>query len=180
MAVLWMLVGENRAPGADGTAAKAIVKEAVIPAPRGEVWKAWTTSDGATTFLAPQAHIELEIGGPYELYFVPTAPAGARGSEGCKILSYLPGEMLSYDWNAPPQFPDVRHGPHTWVVVRLDDMPNKGTRVRIAHLGWHEGDNWDKAYRYFDRAWDVVLQRLGQRFTQGPIDWKAVADPAKR
>jgi uncharacterized protein YndB with AHSA1/START domain len=166
-----------REPAANGSggAGKAIYKEAIIPAPRDEIWKAWTTSEGACTFFAPQAHIDLTIGGPYELYFVPTAPEGARGSEGCKVLSYLPLEMLSFDWNAPPHFPDLRNGPHTWIVLRFDEVPGKGTKIRVAHLGWREGEDWDKVYHYFDRAWDVVLQRLARRFSEGPIDWKAAA-----
>jgi hypothetical protein len=46
--------------------------------------------------------------------------------------------------------------------------------MRFTHLGWGEGEDWDKAYAYFDHAWGaVVLPRLRQRFEKGPLDWSA-------
>lgn len=162
-------------------AERAISKEATVPGPRAELWKAWTTTEGVTTFLAPSANVELAVGGAYEMYFVPAAPLGSRGSEGCRILAFVPDEMLAFSWNAPPQFPAVRNGPvKTWVVVRLEEAGPGATRVRLAHLGWQPGADWEQVYNYFDRAWDVVLKRLDQRFRQGPIDWQAVSRPASK
>ena len=73
---------------------RSIVKEACIAAPPSEVWKAWTTAEGIRTFMAQDARIELRPGGPYEIYFNPNAEEGARGSEGCQVLSYIPERML--------------------------------------------------------------------------------------
>ena len=42
---------------------------------------------GVTSFFAPVAHLELRLGGPYEMLFDRDALAGSRGSEGCTILS---------------------------------------------------------------------------------------------
>ena len=50
----------------------------------------------------------------------------------------------------------------------------EATRLRLTHLGWGEGADWDAAYQYFDGAWrTVVLPRFKHRFEQGPIDWNA-------
>lgn len=168
-------------PSANAGDGRMITKEATVPAPRAEVWKAWTTTEGVTTFLAPQAQVDLTVGGAFELYFVPAAPAGSRGSEGCRVLAFVPEEMLAFTWNAPPQFPAVRNGPvKTWVVVRLEDAGPNATRVRLTHLGWQPGADWDQVYSYFNRAWEVVLRRLDQRFRQGPIDWAAANRPAAK
>jgi uncharacterized protein YndB with AHSA1/START domain len=154
---------------------RAIVKETVIPAPRADVWQAWTTSDGARSFFAPEADIVLEVGGPYELYFDTDAPVGSRGSEGMKVLRFVPEETLSFEWNAPPRFAEIReHGPRTWVVVRLEDSHGATTRLRLSHLGWRQGGRWDEVHAYFEHAWDTVLSRLVRRFESGPIDWDAV------
>lgn len=152
-----------------------ILKEVVVGAPRADVWRAWTTVAGAVSFFAPSAHIELEPGGAFEIYFDPDAAPGSRGSEGMRVLSYLPGEMLSFEWNAPPRFAEARAGhERTWVVVRLDDEPETGaTRVRLAHLGWRSGGQWEQVREYFERAWDTVLARLVRRFVSGPVDWEA-------
>lgn len=42
------------------------------------------------------------------MYFNLNAPSGKKGSEGMKILSFLPETMLSFEWNAPPDFPEIR------------------------------------------------------------------------
>ncbi len=158
---------------------RVIQKEAIINATIENVWDAWTTSKGAEAFFAPKANIKLGIGGPYELYFDPDAPEGSRGSEGMKILSFLPMEMLSFDWNAPPQYPTVRGDQHTWVVVQFNAIDSSKTRIRLSHVGWKEGDEWNKVFQYFKRAWDVVLARLEYRFSTGPTDWNDRYSPPK-
>jgi len=60
---------------------RVIRKEVKVNTSIEKVWKAWTTNDGATTFFAPKARIELTPGGPYELYFDPEAPKGSQGGE---------------------------------------------------------------------------------------------------
>ena len=74
---------------------RMIQKEVTVAAPVAEIWQAWTTEEGALTFFAPKANVELAIGGRYEMLFDPAAPPGSQGGEGLKILSYLPEEMLS-------------------------------------------------------------------------------------
>jgi hypothetical protein len=41
----------------------------------------------------------------------------------------------------------------------------------MTHLGWGDGGEWDKAYDYFNKAWDNVLANLQKRFVSGPVDW---------
>jgi len=152
---------------------KTLKKEVIVAASPDDVWRAWTTTEGVVAFFAPEASVDLRIGGEYELYFDLDAPLGERGSEGAKVLSYLPSEMLCFSWNAPPEMPEVRRE-RTWVVVRLEPARSGSTRVRIDHLGWGRGDQWDQARAYFDRAWDIVLRRLRDRFESGPIDWSSI------
>ncbi len=152
---------------------KSIRKTALVEANIDEVWKAWTTYEGVTSFFAPEAKIGLFIGGPYEMYFDMDAPEGSRGGEGLRILSYLPPEMLSFEWNAPPSFPTERNV-KTWVVVLLKEMQEGRTEVSLSHFGWREGLRWNEVYDYFERAWDIVLARLQRRFIEGPIEWDSL------
>jgi uncharacterized protein YndB with AHSA1/START domain len=160
-----------------------IRKEVTVNAPIEEVWNAWTKSDGATRFFAPRARIELAVGGSYELFFDLEAPKGSQGSEGCRVLSFLPLEMLSFEWNAPPEFLRVRKEQmkkHAWVVVQFCPVAREQTRVRLTHLGWREGEEFEKVFQYFLRAWDIVLGRLEQMFSTGkPIDWRSPHSPPK-
>lgn len=95
---------------------KVIKKEATVKAPLRAVWKAWTTDEGVRTFFAPDSNVELKIGGLYEIFFLPDAAEGDKGSDGMRVLSFLPEKMLSFEWNNPPSLPEVR-GEKTWVVV---------------------------------------------------------------
>ncbi len=145
-------------------------KEFVVPATLDQVWQAWTTSQGTKTFFSPSVKIELRLGGPYEIYFLLENPYGLRGSEECKILSFLPKKMLSFEWNAPPQFGELR-GKHTQVILHFEEVRPGQVKVTFDQLGWGKGEEWDKLYQYFDKAWDQVLNNLKKRFESGPLDW---------
>jgi len=150
---------------------RMIHKTAVIPAPRADVWQVWTTVEGTQTFFAPHTVLELKPGGQFEVHFFPDALPGQRGAENLRVLSYLPERMFSFEWDAPPRWPEIRVQ-RTHVVVLFDDA-DEGTRVDFYHLGWRDGEDWDAVYAYFVDAWDVIMSRLRQRFEEGPIDWDA-------
>jgi uncharacterized protein YndB with AHSA1/START domain len=133
-----------------------------------EVWRVWTTSEGAEEFFAEKANIRLAIGGPYEIQFDPKDERS--GTKGLKILSYAPEEMISFQWNAPPEMPEVRNG-GTWVVVQMRPEGTDRTRVTVTHYGWKDGAEWDRAFAHFTRGWGGLMKRLERRFTDGPIDW---------
>lgn len=142
---------------------RILAKKAVVDAPLAEVWHAWTTSEGIKAFWGVESNIELEIGGPYELFMGMTEPdeSGTRGSEGCRVLSYIPMEMVSFEWNFPPAVPTLRNAhAKTFIVLRFEAAGDRKTRVRLYQLGWQDGEDWDKGYTYFDRAWSFVLDLL--------------------
>ena len=147
----------------------AIICEITVPASISDVWQAWTTEAGATTFFAPACKIDLKPGGAYEMYFDLDAPIGEQGGEDMIILAIQPENFLSFTWNAPPDLPQVR-GQMTHVVVRLIEVDPEHTQVSMRHDGWGEGGEWDLAFEYFTRAWgEVVLPRLKYRFENGPL-----------
>lgn len=148
---------------AGGMVERQLTKEATIAAPPAEVFAALSTSEGWKAFLEADAHVELRVGGPMEIYFAPEMEDGLRGSEGCQILSYVPDRMLSYSWNAPPSIPEAR-AKRTWIVVLLHPMDEGATRLEIHHLGFGEGPVWDETYQYFDRAWGLVADALVAHF----------------
>ena len=140
---------------------KQIKKAKRIEEPVEKVWWRWTTHDGLKTFLGKENKIELRPGGAFEIYFLLENPEGLRGSEGCKILSYLPYQMLSFSWNAPPQHMEVRESEFkTWVVVNFIPLSDHQTEVTLSHLGWPGDEKWTPVYDYFNSAWDTVLNGL--------------------
>jgi uncharacterized protein YndB with AHSA1/START domain len=142
--------------------ARRIDREVTVHASRGEVWKAWTTVEGAR-FFSPAANIELRPGGAYEMYFDPQAPEGKKGGEGNRIIAFEPERMLLFSWNAPTKFGPLREE-RTYVLLQLDDAGEGRTRVRLTHFGWREGKDWDAVYGYFGGAWTWVLGQLETKY----------------
>lgn len=151
---------------------KILRKEVIVPASLKEVWDTWTTTEGVKTFFSSDAKVELAVGGPYEIYFILENPYGLKGSEDCKILSYLPMEMLSFDWSAPPEFGDLRNR-RTQVILQFEEIEPEKVKVKFSQYGWGKGEDWNRLYDYFDKAWSYVLGNLKKRFTEGPIDWSS-------
>lgn len=151
-------------------AERAIDAEITVPAGVDAVWQAWTTRDGVRGFFAPDAHVEARVGGPFQIYMDPGAEPGHRGADDMRFLALQPPRMLSFDWNAPPHLAAVRQQ-RTVVIVRLHPQGSQSTRVTLHHTGWGDGDEWDRAFQYFDKAWPAVLGNLKLRFETGPKDW---------
>ena len=152
-------------------AERALDKEVVVDAGVDQLWEAWTTREGITSFFSPDAHIEPRVGGAFQIYMDPGAEAGMRGADDMRYLALQPKKMISFDWNAPPSLPEARQQ-RTFVIVRFEPVTDKTTKVTLHHVGWGDGGEWDKSYAYFDRAWGYVLGNLKARFDKGPMDWK--------
>lgn len=141
--------------------------ERIVELPRQRVWELLESSAGWKRWLGVESKIEMTPGGAFEIYFGSDAPEGQRGSEGCKVLSLVPGRMLSYSWNANPMHAHARTK-HTWVVIELADAGAAATRVTLRHLGFaeqakenpeHEAE-WKDVRAYFQNAWGRVLDEM--------------------
>ena len=143
---------------------RQLKKKVILHGKLDEIWDSWTTTDGVKGVFAPDARVELRIGGPYEIYFTPDAAPGQRGSEDCRILSYVPREMLSFEWNAPPSFGTLRYV-KTQVNIHLLEIEPGKVKLDFIHHGWGKSPEWEKLYDYFDRAWGSVLELYEKRFS---------------
>jgi uncharacterized protein YndB with AHSA1/START domain len=159
-------------PAARPLCGRLVERTATVAAPPAAVYEAFTTEAGIKTFFAPEARVDLRIGGAYELYFDPEAPPGQRGGEGCTVQGLVPAERLAVTWNFPPSLPSIR-GEFALVDLRFEPAADGGTRVSLLHRGFPTGPDGDAAIAYFERAWGIVLERLARRFATGPLVWAA-------
>jgi uncharacterized protein YndB with AHSA1/START domain len=157
---------------------RTIVLDALVDAPPHEVFRLWTSAEGIKEFFAPDARVDAEAGGRYQVIFAPAKdPEGdSHGTKGARILKFVPDKELAFEWitfagdellgrNAPPYAApaerNVRPLP-TWVEMTfeaVEGQPNQ-THVRFAHYGFREGEKWEESYRWFGRAWKGVLDEL--------------------
>jgi uncharacterized protein YndB with AHSA1/START domain len=150
--------------GAANATNRIIVASVEVDATPEQIWPLWSTSEGLT-FFAPAANVDLRPGGVYEVYFLPDAPEGQRGSEGTTVLGFQENRMLTVTWALPPYMPDVR--PHlTPLTIEIVPVDADTSRVIITQTGWGEGGEWDEAYAYFQQNWPLVLQAMAEALTE--------------
>ena len=143
---------------------KALIVEVTVPATQAEVWKAFTTSEGLSTWLTPGAVVDLREGGEWTAHY----PGGHTG--GGTIVSFVPMREMTLRAMAPEQFPHVREERTT---AKFEFVPQgDATLVRLTQTGWKTGDEWDAAYAYLAKGNPELLEQLRRRFVSGPIDWK--------
>jgi uncharacterized protein YndB with AHSA1/START domain len=140
---------------ARGADVRSFTKEIEIAAPAAAAYALWTDGAAWQRLMGEpsRANLDLEIGGRYEWLF-----DGKIGSNGCQVLSYIPGRMVSFTWNAPPG--QATRERRTWVVVETEALSPATTRVRLTHLGFGQGADWDQTFAYFDNAWGRVLPMM--------------------
>jgi uncharacterized protein YndB with AHSA1/START domain len=155
------------------TPGKALLFEVKLPASQDAVWTAFTTSEGLSTWLTPDAVVVLRNGGEWTAHF----PGGGTG--GGTILSFTSKHTLVMSAMAPEMFPHVRaeRTIATWEFTPIDANT---TQLTLKQTGWKQGEEWDKAYAYLAAGNAQLLETLLRRFEKGPIDWaKEWGSPTK-
>jgi ketosteroid isomerase-like protein/uncharacterized protein YndB with AHSA1/START domain len=146
-------------------AARRLELEVEVPASAAEVWEAISTADGLTTWITPDARVDLRPGGEWLALYPGAAPGGGT------ITHLEPGVALRLRALAPEQFPEVRRV-GTDALFQLEARGDQ-TLVRLRQTGWGEGAEWDAAFAYLARGNAVLLEALRRRFIDGPRQWPA-------
>jgi uncharacterized protein YndB with AHSA1/START domain len=145
------------------TPEKALKFEVTVPAPVGEVWTAFTTTSGLSTWLWKDVTVDLRKDGDWTVHF----PGGSSG--GGNIVDFTPQRQLVIRALCPEQFPTVRRE-RTRAVFDFQPVDGK-TRVTLTQTGWKQGKEWDDAYEYLAAGNAQLLNQLLVRFTKGPVQW---------
>ncbi|KQL44903.1 ATPase [Brevibacillus choshinensis] len=135
-----------------------------------QVWWAWTRSERIVQWFAPEANIEPRLGGAFELFFTPDN-RDQMGTSGCIITLFEPKERLGFTWKGPDDFADLMNHDDslTYVLVSLSENEGK-TRIVIEHFGWKEGEEWENARSWHERAWFHALSSLRAAIESGKGD----------
>ena len=124
----------------------------IFDAPREEVFKAWTQPDQVAAWYGPehfdtpreQIHIDLRVGGRYELTMV-QRDSGAEFAIGYQIVELVEPELIVLRCGPMPEIglPDGTvtrielhdHGPKTRMTLSDGPYPEPG--AGHAEAGWH-------------------------------------------
>lgn len=142
-----------------------------INSPVDSVWNRWTSPDNIRKFFAPASEVEFKALGKFNIFFTPNKAQGLKGAEDNFFLAIQEKQMLSFTWDAPPNWPEIRKQ-RTSVVVRFIKTTDTTTQVTLTQSGWGTGNDWDEVYDYFVSAWGgAVLPFLKYSLEIAPINW---------
>jgi uncharacterized protein YndB with AHSA1/START domain len=159
---------------ADGT--RTLCHEAVLPSSADAIWPLLSTTGGLSSWVAPVAAIDLRVGGIWEVSYRADGRLGDAHNIRNRVLSYLPGRMLSVIVDqAPLGFPQPELVRTVWTVIEIEPLSATQSRVRVSMLGYGTGADYDQLYALFDEGNAYTLQKLRERVSSGPTDWHAPA-----
>jgi uncharacterized protein YndB with AHSA1/START domain len=142
----------------DGRPARVVVATCAYDTTIDDVWDAITSPERIPRWFLPISG-DLRLGGRYQL----------QGNAGGQITGCEPPRSLAVTWEFGGQV--------SWVRVRLTELPDGGTRLRLEHTAHVPDEFWNQ---YGPGAvgvgWDLAIIGLGQHVSSGAsIDPKAAA-----
>jgi uncharacterized protein YndB with AHSA1/START domain len=143
---------------------KALRFEVTVPASIDDVWAAFTTTEGLSSWLWRDVRVEARPGGDWIVLF----PDGKTG--GGTIRSLSPKRRIVIAALAPEQFPTVRET-RTLATFEFSAVSPSATSVTLVQTGWKTGAEWDAAYDYLADGNAQLLAQLHRRFVSGPLAW---------
>lgn len=159
---------------------RAIQLSIDVPATPAQVFAAFATTDGFSSWAVPFARIELRVGGVIESSYAFDAKPGDRDNIRNEIVAYAPGRMLAIrNVQAPRTFVHLELFWRTVTVIVLDAIAT-GTRVTLTNTGYGPGDDFATLYRQFAWGDAYTLSALRRRFVDGPVDWNARREAARK
>lgn len=160
---IFLIIISNNILSQEIDLSKEVRRKINVLAPRNEVYKRMTTSEGLKKVLTVDCNIEMKVGGKWEIYFLSDADSGKKGTEGCKVLSFIPNQMVSFTWKAPPNFDKIQDQ-FSWVVINFEEVNKNETKVELVHLGWKNDPHWDRFKDYSGKTWERILTWLSASF----------------
>ena len=152
---------------------KVIYKKIELPLSTKSAFEWFVLENKITTWLCEKASIETKKGGKFELYW-DAKNIRYNNTVGCKINIYDYGKVLGFNWKGPKEFNDLMNkiNPLTQVTIFFNPLEEEKTEIILIHTGWKKSDKWDKAFNWFQLAWqesltqliDVINNKEGQKF----------------
>lgn len=155
-------------PEADGTT--TLAHEVIVPAPATEVWAAISTPEGWRTWAVPAAW--MTGGDILETSYTATARPGDPTTIRQQLIAILPSRLLVFRTvKAPDGFPDFDTYRGVTHFFEVDAAGEGRSRVRLTGAGYADSDAGRRLAGFFRDGNRISLERLRDRFSNGPIDW---------
>lgn len=152
--------------------------ETVVPVSAENVWKAWTTPQELSKWIAPVVSIDLRIGGTISTNYDPKAAIGGAGTIRLPIINYIEKQLITLKVNLNEKFPKSTRDEDQNLeeIVQIMDLGDGKTKVVSSMVGWGSGKEWDQTYDFFARGNEWTYRQLAKCLSSRvPV---TVAEPA--
>jgi hypothetical protein len=144
------------------TGEKVLRLESVLPVDIKTAWKLFTTDEGLKTWIAPQAHILLAVGGTIMTNYDKDKLLSDPSSIKLPIINYIDGEMLTLKVNLNDNFDQSARAEdkNLQEVILFKQVGPQQTQVVSLMIGWGKGPHWDKVYDFFVKGNEWTYNEL--------------------
>jgi hypothetical protein len=145
---------------------KVLQLSVIIPMDKKDAWKLCTTDDGLEKWMAPVVRIVMKTGGTIKTNYDKNKSIDDSSSIQLGIINYLEYEMITLKVDLNNNFPaEVKAGDkNLQEIIQFIDAGNGKTKLVSTMVGWGQGDNWSKAYGFFERGNDWTFQQILKLF----------------
>lgn len=157
---------------ADGTL--TLSHEVVVAAPQADVWAAIATPEGWRTWAVPVSWTAADDPDSIESSYDRAARPGDPTIIRQHFLARLPGRLLVFRTTRAPQgFPHFETYARVTSFFALEPVDAGHTRVRLTGAGYADDEAGRALLGFFRDGNRISLERLRDRFVNGPRDWAA-------
>jgi hypothetical protein len=145
---------------------KVLQLSILIPMNLKDAWKLCTTDEGLKKWIAPVVRIVMKTGGTITTNYDSNKSIDDSSSIQLGIINYLENEMITLKVDLNDNFPpEVKAGDkNLQEIIQFIDAGNGKTKLVSTMVGWGPGDNWNKAYSFFERGNDWTFQQILKLF----------------
>lgn len=149
----------------DGT--HLLVHEAIVDAPRADVWRAVSTAEGWKEWAAPLAWTPPDRPDLIETSYTPGARPGDASTIRQQVLLRLPERLMIFRTvKAPKGFAHFDTFTNVLSVVELDQVGERRTRVSLIGSPYPNTDAGRRLLGFFEKGNTISLDRLRARFAR--------------
>lgn len=147
-----------------------LVQEVVVEAPIGEVWRAYTTSDGWMAWASPLAEIDLRAGGTIRTHYGADAKIGDPGTNTLHIVNYVPERVLTLRAEMSERWPDVMKEDEGRLmnVIVFEAQSAATTRIESYGVGYRDLPAYDDLMKFFIPANEGLFKKL-KEYLEGEL-----------
>jgi uncharacterized protein YndB with AHSA1/START domain len=126
-----------------------------------EVWKAFTTTSGLQSWVAPLAEIDFRVGGKWRANYNPEGKLGDETTIENTILSFDPKRMISLKATGfPRDFAFREVAGEMWTVIYFVPLSETKTRITLVGLGYNETEQSQRMRAFFATGNRISMQQL--------------------